>query len=1838
MNNKVINIVKIMAILMGLFVCGSISAQNGNVREETARQVGLNFLRLKDKNPRSDLQLTRVDAVQYPNLYVYNTSENGFIVVASDNRIEPILAYSDEGTFDKDNVAPGANFWFEVYEDVIDYIVRNDVREVNEQITQKWEDLYNGIMPEKSRDAIYPQTCRPLIQTHWGQGTHQGSFEESFWHDKYNRFCPWYYKNGKKYRTATGCVATALGQLLNYLQATPRVSTMHYAFTHNVDSEHPNEFSNLHLRNLNGVEITSTSYFCNTLNNIRRYYSWGDWNISDSFERAAKIMYDCGLAVDMSYGYSSSASMLASSCPNRSSAEKALKDYFGYNAYGLLKKDFSDDQWRDTLKKYISQGKPLLYRGDSTQHGESESHTFICDGYDEWNCFHFNFGDENNNDAYYWICGSALNHLPLDYNRKQACLIVKPIPYNEIEETEIHDTIMFYESLARNWNNNIILVQYNPNFPIIQDHTGGIFQINYNAPGHYELDPIIDNDTQLNYSVDVLPIDIDLEIYDSETICRRAGYYGIFGQGDDVVTVSLSRDETDFDGSQTFYRYIQNSVTGTITGVLSLTITTEGMVSEYTLPPVTVNRCDIINEDNCYHWNIGDESYCCGHSGIYEKVFDREDECDSVVYLDLTIIEPENSVYEDTLFCFYQLCQPFIYHGIEITTSGVYYACENDVLYTMDVGLIDTIRKREDISVCTDEVPYIWHGHTLPWTTPGSYDTIFNGTLWECQCDTVYYIYLTIADCCEPPLDCLEDKVNEGNKSTPSNMEVIYYGLKHYYDYRSAMNGFLVNVLQGVTWHSIEDRNTFWNLFQSLLDSNTGMMSESAMQQLIVTNPYNYITEDYITNLVERYNRSVMYWNEGQYSVWYLPQGYNPDFIEYDTAAMNKAYEAYDYAIAHGFNDVKAMYDNAYELLAAEVDNIQSAVCAHVTVKFTQKMTMTREAFNGTLQIFNGHESIPMQDIMVDFRVTDPQGNDCTNLFQIDSLSLDQITGISGNGSLAAQTNGTALVQFIPTKNAAPTQPVVYSFGGSFSFIDPFTGEGLTYPLYPVEITVNPSPDLYVDYFMQRDILGDDALTTNVVEPSIPAELGVIINNKGAGIAKNVILETAEPEIIDNEHGLAIDFAMYGASFNGSPRQLGLMQIPFGNIGSGQTAVGEWLFTSSLLGHFVSYNAHVIHNSSYGNPDLSLVSHLDIHELIHPIYAYGSLDDGINDFLVNDNPDAYDTPDSIYFSHGGRTAVGIVDTISFDHYVEPQDTIVILTINPSRIGWNYGVTEDPGRGNYDLVSCTRDFDGQVIPLNNVWQTFVTIPDGGDPVYENKLHIVDTLSNDVQDFTYTLVYSMKNNLLDVLEITGIPENSINYPLENFTVIFNKAIIDSTFTYEDMTLKCQNGPNLMDSTILITKINDSIYDVNISGLTNETGLYVLNVSTLNIKDSRGYYGYKGKQATWVQVIEDNTQTMNFAQGWNWWSTYIEQEGIDGLGLLEEGLGDNGITIYSQANGYTDYYENYGWWGSLSSIDNISSYKIKTSTPCSVSLTGIVAVPSQHPITLGQGWSWIGYVPSMAMDVNDALSGLEAIAGDMLKSQEGYSEFYADYGWYGSLSTIESGMGLMYYSSNGDPVTFTYPNNGRGEEMKANLTSKHNHWKPNVYAYPDNMTVMAVVELGDTELSSDNYELAAFATNGECRGSVRLIFAEPLHRHVAFLTVSGEDAAELSFRLYDAETGMEYYEAEESLSFVANAIVGHANELYVVHFRGTMEVNELANKVQVYPNPVNRGERFSINIANDVKSPVSVEIINALGVETLRATSVHTITAPNVPGVYTLRITVEGKGTIIRKLVVR
>ena len=363
-----------------------------------------------------------------------------------------------------------------------------------------------------------------------------------------------------------------------------------------------------------------------------------------------------------------------------------------------------------------------------------------------------------------------------------------------------------------------------------------------------------------------------------------------------------------------------------------------------------------------------------------------------------------------------------------------------------------------------------------------------------------------------------------------------------------------------------------------------------------------------------------------------------------------------------------------------------------------------------------------------------------------------------------------------------------------------------------------------------------------------------------------------------------------------------------------------------------------------------------------------------------------------------------------------------------------------------------------------------------------------------------------------------------------------------------------------------------------------------------------------------------------------------------MLEESLGTIGEKIQSQTL-FTQYYPAMNMWiGLLNSINNEESYQIKTNTSGQISMTGPVVHPSMHPITLKANWNWIGYPCTDTLSVAEAFANLTPNNGDQVKSASSFTTYYGSIGqWVGSLNIITPGMGLLYKNT-GSQVTFTYPDSeaSRGASAwAADLDGNDNHWQADVHAYPNNMTVIAVVELDGVELDAEHYELAAFA-NGECRGSAKLVYVEPLNRHMAFLTIAGDEASELRFSLYDSQTGTERHDADNLVTYTNNATLGEIDAPYVVSFRGLTGVDEFDSHLHVFPNPVARGEAVSLGLTDvETLRATSVQIINAMGVvvETLRATAAPaTIAAPSVPGVYTLRITADGKDTCHRKLIVQ
>ena len=565
-----------------------------------------------------------------------------------------------------------------------------------------------------------------------------------------------------------------------------------------------------------------------------------------------------------------------------------------------------------------------------------------------------------------------------------------------------------------------------------------------------------------------------------------------------------------------------------------------------------------------------------------------------------------------------------------------------------------------------------------------------------------------------------------------------------------------------------------------------------------------------------------------------------------------------------GYKDIIELSDSVgshydYLLRRAE-EGGSNSVCASITLQFKQTMTMTRQAFRGTLKVYNGHQTDSMTDVKLNLEVKDSDGNIATaHEFQINAESLEGFSGelaLDAGWTLGGDANGTATVLFIPTKYAAPTEPKEWSFGGTLTYMDPFTGLEVTRSLAPVTLTVKPSPELDLTYFMQRDVYGDDALTLDVVEPMKPAEFALLINNKGNGDATNVKMVTQQPEIIENEKGLYIDFELISSQVNGGDAALSFGQSianDFGNIPAHSQMYAQWWLTSTLLGHFTDYKVEASHVTSYGNEDLSLLDEVTIHELIHGFdMPNGSLTGGPEigrAFLVNDIEDAEDLPDKLYFSNGETANVAVATTATIER---TSPTTCILTITPSTTGWNYGSLIDPTHGYAELKSIVRQSDGKELGNTRFWQTDRTLRDGKDWLYENRLHFVDDFA-EASPVTYILTFDPVPDVVLAVKAIGelpaegeIAEEQVN----SLTVAFNKEIDASTFTGDDITFAVQ-GVKQDATQIGISSEDNKSFTLDLATLTDQcpNGYYTLTVQTADITDAEGFQGKTGKQVGWI-----------------------------------------------------------------------------------------------------------------------------------------------------------------------------------------------------------------------------------------------------------------------------------------------------------------------------------------------------------------------------------------------------
>lgn len=359
------------------------------VSQEDAALVANNFMNVGNtvsgvqKAPAKKMVLKKAATASENQYYVYeNANGEGWVMVAANDIAHPILAYSETGHFRTDNQPANLKVWLRGYDSQI-LKAENAGLVANDEVKNEWSALRSGV--RKVQAAV---VVAPLIKTGWDQ-------DSPYWNQ-----CP--SKSGSK--CYTGCVATAMAQVMNYHQWPKQGTGSH------------------------SIKVNSTTY---TVNFGETTYDWD--NMLDTYgssattaqkNAVATLMYHCGVAVDMQYGTADEGGSGAYTIDfngywtsqGKMCAETALKQFFGYNAEtvkGYYRDGDSDEgmkswtksEWIAMLKEELDAARPIMYAGagcdDPTDEETCYGHSFICDGYDSSNKFHFNWGWSNSCDGYY---------------------------------------------------------------------------------------------------------------------------------------------------------------------------------------------------------------------------------------------------------------------------------------------------------------------------------------------------------------------------------------------------------------------------------------------------------------------------------------------------------------------------------------------------------------------------------------------------------------------------------------------------------------------------------------------------------------------------------------------------------------------------------------------------------------------------------------------------------------------------------------------------------------------------------------------------------------------------------------------------------------------------------------------------------------------------------------------------------------------------------------------------------------------------------------------------------------------------------------------------------------------------------------------------------------------------------------------------------------------------------------------------------------------------------------------------------------------------------------------
>lgn len=518
-----------------------------------------------------------------------------------------------------------------------------------------------------------------------------------------------------------------------------------------------------------------------------------------------------------------------------------------------------------------------------------------------------------------------------------------------------------------------------------------------------------------------------------------------------------------------------------------------------------------------------------------------------------------------------------------------------------------------------------------------------------------------------------------------------------------------------------------------------------------------------------------------------------------------------------------------------------------VALQFEQKFFLERQAFKGSLKVenlqMNGIEHITLHPTV---RRADDE-SDATDLFAI-SYEGKGKWAAGSNWSLTPSGVGEATVLYVPSKETAPMEKTEYLFGGTLTYRDVETAQLITVELMETRLTVNPSPDLHLTYFIQRHFIGDD-LRTEEVEPWEPAQFALLIQNKGAGEAIDLKIDTSDPGVVSNLDGKPIKFEKLYTTIDGVEKNFNFNHLELGSIPAGKNIMTRWWFYSSMAAHVTSFNVEMTKHSSYG-VEFDLITLDGCYELTQAVkgsikrpnsqtrVASQTPDPSAGIYLVNRLPDDENLPDYLIDQNGDSTDDLEIVSSSMTA-ASLGNNQYQLTVSASRDGWVYGNMQDPTNYTMNLVKVIRNSDNADV-TSNFWQTDRTVNSDLSTTVSNRLHMADNMARSEK---YTLYFEPKPAEEPVVKTIELSPN--NTAATKAKVTFKAAIDAATFTAEDVVIMAGDK----QYSVTVTPVDDVTFTIDWSGNEMVEGETSLTVFTSGIANGEGTFGTQSKTLTWT-----------------------------------------------------------------------------------------------------------------------------------------------------------------------------------------------------------------------------------------------------------------------------------------------------------------------------------------------------------------------------------------------------